>query len=317
LPVAFDILGRPAVTDRVEAIRRFSRCYTSQIGLLHESLLDSGMSLPEGRVVWEVAQRDASTATQLAGDLELDAGYVSRILRGLQRKGILSRTRSKEDRRSTLIRLTAAGRRAFKGIDDASRREVAALLEPLSDPEQERLVSALDTARGLLGPDRDRAAPAYLLRPPRPGDLGWVVQAHGALYAREFGWDWTFEALVAEIMAGFARDFDAARERCWIAERGGENVGCVFLVRKEDRVAQLRCLLVDPAARGIGIGRHLVRECTGFARATGYGRVVLWTNDVLNSARRIYEAEGFRLVEEERHRSFGHDLVGQFWEVDL
>lgn len=306
----------PTLAARTDAVRGFTRFYTRRVGLLHESLLHSPFTLTEGRVVWEVAQRGTTTATELAGDLGLDAGYLSRVLRGLHRRGFLRKERSEADRRRTLLSLTEAGWTAFRGIDDASRREIEALLEPLAEEQQQALVGALDTARSLIAGSPD-PAPAYILRPPRAGDLGWVVQAHGALYAREYAWDWTFEALVAEIMARFARDFDAARERCWIAERDGVNVGCVFLVKKSDDVAQLRCLLVDPAARGLGMGRRLVQECIRFARDTGYRSMMLWTNDVLHAARRIYEAEGFRLVEEEPHHSFGHDLVGQSWEMDL
>jgi len=257
-----------------------------------------------------------ATASELRADLDLDAGYLSRVLAKLHRRGYLARRRSPEDGRRVHLSLTASGRAAFARIDKASRKEIGELLAPLDGQEQEQLVGALDTARRLLGP-RDERGPAYILRPPAAGDLGWAVQLHGALYAREYGWDWTFEALVAEIMARFAREFDPRRERCWIAERDGQRVGCVFLVRKEDEVAQLRCLLVDPAARGLGIGRRLVQECIRFARDVGYRRMMLWTNDVLHSARRIYEAEGFRLVEEERHRSFGHDLMGQNWELEL
>lgn len=302
---------------RVQAVRRFSRFYTRQIGLLQESLLGSPFTLPEGRIVWEVAHRGTTTATELRADLGLDAGYLSRLLRGLHRKGYLARAPSPQDRRRTLLSLTTAGQVGFSAIDEASRLEIRTFLAPLTESEQERLVTCLETARALLSPAQNPSAPSYILRPPHAGDLGWVVQRHGTLYAAEYGWDWTFEALVADIMASFARDFDPAWERCWIAERNEENVGCVFVVRREDAVAQLRCLLVDPAARGLGIGRRLVQECIRFARQVGYRRMMLWTNDVLHSARRIYEAEGFHLVEEERHRSFGQDLVGQNWELAL
>jgi DNA-binding MarR family transcriptional regulator/GNAT superfamily N-acetyltransferase len=303
--------------DRTEAIRRFSRFYTRRIGLLQESLLRSPFSLSEGRIVWEVAHRGTTTATELGEDLGLDAGYLSRLLRGLERRGILVRRRSTEDGRRVLLSLSERGRSAFARIDEASREEIGAFLSRLTDAEQARLVAALETAQALLAPDSPADTPPYILRPPRPGDLGWVIQSHGRLYAREYGWDWTFEALAAEIMTRFVRDFDPARERCWIAERNGENVGCVFVVRREDDVAQLRCLLVDPSARSLGLGRRLVAECIAFARNAGYKRMVLWTNDVLHAARRIYQDEGFILVEEERHRSFGQDLVGQTWELAL
>jgi DNA-binding MarR family transcriptional regulator/N-acetylglutamate synthase-like GNAT family acetyltransferase len=302
--------------ERIETVRRFSRFYTRQIGLLEESLLHSPFSLSEGRIVWEIAHRGTTTATELGEDLGLDAGYLSRLLRGLARRGFLAREPSPEDRRRVLLSLTPAGRKAFDGIDEASRREVGGMLDRLTDDQQARLVSSLEAAERLLSP-RDEAGEPYVLRPPEPGDIGWVVQSHGRLYAREYGWDWTFEALAAEIMAHFIRSFDPARERCWIAERDGRNVGCVFVVRREDDVAQLRCLLVDPAARGLGLGRRLVAECIRFARNAGYKRMMLWTNDILHAARRIYEDEGFTLLEEERHRSFGQDLVGQIWELEL
>ena len=303
--------------ERTETIRRFTRFYTRHIGLLEESLLRSPFSLPEGRIVWEVARRGTTTATDLGEDLGLDPGYLSRLLRGLHRKGFLARKASPEDGRRVLLSLTASGREAFADIDGASRDEIGSLLARLTDDEQARLVAALETAQTLLAPDGAPPDPAYVLRPPRPGDLGWVVQRHGQLYAREYGFDWSFEALAAEIMSRFVRDFDPARERCWIAERNGENVGCVFVVRREDDVAQLRCLLVDPAARGLGLGRHLVQECIRFARDAGYKRIMLWTTDILHVARHIYEAEGFQLVDEEPHRSFGQDLVGQDWELSL
>lgn len=301
---------------RIEAVRAFSRFYTRLIGLLNESLLESPFSLAEGRVVWELAHRGTCTATELGADLGMDPGYLSRVLHRLHRRGFVGRRKSPDDRRRTLLSLTPSGRAAFGGIDDASRREIGAILAPLTEERQQRLVAALDTARTLLE-GRAVGPTTFVLRPPRAGDLGWVVQRHGALYAREYAWDWTFEALVAEIVSHFARDLDPARERCWIAEMDGENVGCVFVVRRTTEVAQLRCLLVDPAARGSGLGRRLVQECIHFARDAGYRKMMLWTNDILHAARRIYEAEGFRLVEEERHRSFGHDLVGQVWELEL
>jgi DNA-binding MarR family transcriptional regulator/GNAT superfamily N-acetyltransferase len=303
--------------ERTETIRRFTRFYTRRIGLLQESLLRSPFSLSEGRIVWEVAHRGTTTAPELGDDLGLDAGYLSRLLRGLQRKGFLVRKRSEEDGRRILLSLTDKGRSAFADIDAASRAEASGFLTRLTEGEQQRLVAALGTAQELLAPAAAQQNPPYVLRPPGPGDLGWVIASHGRLYAREYGWDWTFEALAAEIMTRFVRAFDPARERCWIAERNGENVGCVFVVRRQDDVAQLRCLLVEPAARGLGLGRHLVQECIRFARDAGYKRMVLWTNDILHAARHIYEVEGFRLVDEERHRSFGQDLVGQTWEMTL
>lgn len=301
---------------RVDAVRCFNRFYTRRIGVLEEGLSRSPFTLAEARVLYELAHRDPATAAWLADELGLDAGYLSRILRRFGEAGLLERTPSATDGRQSLLRLTAAGREAFAALDAGSRADVGALLGRLPAQGQERLVAAMAEVQSLLGGEGDTGEP-YLLRQPRAGDLGWVVWSHGVLYAREYGWDATFEALVAEIVAGFGRGHDSARERCWIAELNGRSVGSVFLVRATDDVAKLRLLLVDPAARGLGIGRRLVDECVGFAREAGYRTVALWTNDVLRSARRIYEEAGFRLVHEEPHHSFGHDLVGQTWELAL
>lgn len=306
----------PSTPAHVEAVRRFSRFYTREIGLLEAGFLHTPLSLPEGRVVYELGHQGGVSATELATTLSLDEGYLSRLLRALQRKGILKRTRSEEDRRRSVLSLTDKGRELFGALDESSRSEIRALLEPLAGPELDRLVEALNTVRRLLGDQPAEGVP-YVLRPPAAGDLGWVVERHGSLYAHEYGWDDTFEALVAEIVARFVRHFDPRRERCWIAEREGVRVGCVFVVAKAKTVAQLRCLLVDPSARGLGIGRRLVRECVRFARERGYRKMTLWTNDVLVSARRIYEAEGFHLVHQAPHHAFGKDLVEQTWERTL
>ena len=301
----------------IAAVRRFSRFYTRRIGLLHEGLLDSPFPLAEARVLYELAQHDTTIATDLAAALELDAGHLSRLLRNLDRRGLLARAPSVQDRRQTRLSLTEQGRAAFAALDAASRAQIAALLAPLAPPQQNRLVAALAETEALLGGAAAAATAPLVLRPPQIGDMGWVVQRQSMLYAREYGWDASYEALAAEIVAKFVRTFDAARERCWIAERDGAAVGAVFLVRKSDAVAQLRLLHVEPAARGLGIGTRLVAECLRFAREAGYRRIMLWTNDVLASARRIYQAAGFTLTEEERHHSFGHDLVGQNWERPL
>lgn len=302
--------------ERIGAMRRFNRFYTQKIGVLREGLLDSPFSLSEARVLYELANRDAPTASELARDLGFDAGYLSRIVRGFQGRRLLAKRRSERDGRQSHLTLTAKGRRAFATLDRRSRAEIGGLLSALIIEDQRRLVAAMRTIEGILAPDR-RAPAAYLLRPHRPGDIGWVIGRHGALYAEEYGWDATFEALVAEIAGRFLRDFDAKRERCWIAERDGANVGSVFLVKDTDVVAKLRLLLVDPKARGLGIGRRLVDECIQGARMLGYARLTLWTNDVLHAARHIYERAGFRLAREEPHRSFGHDLIGQYWELAL
>jgi DNA-binding MarR family transcriptional regulator/GNAT superfamily N-acetyltransferase len=308
-------MAQSGFARRVEAVRRFTRFYTRQIGVLHEGLLNSPFSLAEARVLYELAHRDMPTAAELGTELGLDAGYLSRILRGFVKDGLLAKTPSEQDGRQRFLALTAKGRKAFAPLDRRSRDEVGAMLADLAPAEQARLIEAMRTVETLLG--RETAPPAYVLRPHRPGDIGWVIHRHAALYAQEYGWDESFEALVAEIGAKFIRDFDIRRERCWIAERDGDIVGSVFLVKQSDTVAKLRLLIVEPAARGLGIGHRLVDECIRFARQAGYRQLTLWTNDILVAARRIYEAAGFRLVLEEKHRSFGHDLVGQNWELDL
>ncbi|HEX7127706.1 MAG TPA: GNAT family N-acetyltransferase [Thermodesulfobacteriota bacterium] len=301
---------------RIDAVRRFNRFYTQTIGALHEGHLRSPFSLTQARVLYELAHRHEPTAAALAADLGLDAGYLSRILRGFERKGLIVRRPSQTDGRQSLISLTARGREAFAPLDAGAREEVGALLRRLTEAEQGRVVEAMQTIEGLLGPEPASRAP-YVLRPHRPGDMGWVVQRHGALYAQEYGWDETFEALVAEIVAKFVRHSDPKRERCWIAEKDGENVGSVFVVQQSKTVAKLRLLLVEPKARGLGLGSRLVDECVRFARQVGYRKLTLWTNDVLHAARRIYERAGFRLVHRERHHSFGHDLVGETWDLAL
>jgi len=301
---------------RVDAVRRFSRFYTQHIGVLHRHLLESPFSLTEGRVLYELAHHETTTATELAGELGLDAGYLSRILKGFERRGLLERRRSASDGRAADLTLTRVGQEAFAGINARSRAEVGAMLEKLSEAEQAELVAALESAQRLLGARLPRRVP-YILRPPQPGDLGWVVHRHGALYAEEYGWDESFEALVARIVADFVEHFDAKRERCWIAEKDGAVVGSAFVVRDSDSVAKLRLVYVEPAARGLGIGQRLVAEAIRFARQQGYDRLTLWTNDILVAARRIYEAAGFTLVKEEKHHSFGHDLVGQNWDLEL
>ncbi len=302
---------------RVAAVRRFNRFYTRQIGVLQEGLLGSPFSLTEVRVLYELAHRDEPTATDLARALGLDAGYLSRILRGFQRRGLVEKTPSPADGRQTLLSLTKKGERTFAPLDARSSAEIGALLRGLSPDRQRRLMEAMRTIEHLLGGAEPEHQTPFLLRPHQPGDMGWVVHRHGVLYAQEYGWDERFEALVAEIAATFIRNFDPKRERCWIAERDGEIVGSVFLVKQSKAVARLRLLLVEPKARGLGLGRRLVSECERFARQAGYRKIVLWTNSVLRAARRVYEEAGYRLVHEERHHSFGHDLIGESWELDL
>lgn len=304
--------------QRTEDVRRFSRFYTRQLGLLREALFDSPFSLSEARVLYELAHHDETTATQLAQELDLDLGYLSRILRGFRARGLLERRRSERDRRQALLSLSEDGRRAFEQINAASREQVVSLLGTLALEDQQRLVQAMGTIERLLGPGAEPRV-SYILRPPESGDLGWVVHRHGVLYRREYGWDERFEALVAGIVAQFVAHYDGRRERCWIAEREGENIGSVFLVRHPERagVAKLRLLLVEPNARGLGIGRRLVGECTRFARQAGYHTITLWTNSVLHAARHLYEEEGYELVAQEPHALFGEGLVGQTWELAL
>jgi len=297
----------------IESVRRFNRFYTRHIGVLQERLLDSAFSLTQARVLYELAHRQGVTSSDLRRELGLDAGYLSRVVSGLEKRGLVTRARSTSDARVAELQLTREGRGAFVPLDDASRSEVMAVLEGLSEPERQQLVDAMAQIEALLT-DRERA---YLLRDPQPGDMGWIVHRQAVLYAQEYGWNNEYEALVAEIVAKFVREFDPKRERCWIAERSGRVVGSVFVVREDDATARLRLLYVDPAARGLGIGGRLVDECLRFARLVGYRSMTLWTNSVLVDARRIYERAGFQLVEEKPHHSFGKDLVAQVWGRDL
>jgi DNA-binding MarR family transcriptional regulator/GNAT superfamily N-acetyltransferase len=301
---------------RIEAVRGFNRFYTQRIGVLREGLLRSPYSLTEVRVLYEISRRDETTAVEMRNDLGLDAGYLSRILRDFARKGLVEKRPSKSDGRQSLLRLTKKGQKDFATLDARQNEEVNAALNNLSSSEQSRLIEAMRTIQRLLSSQPERKVP-YILRPHHPGDMGWVVHRHGVLYSQEYGWDEHFEALVAQIVADFIKNFDPKRERCWIAERDGEIVGSVFLVKKSKTVGQLRLLLVEPKARGLGIGSRLVDECIRFARRVGYRKIMLGTNDVLDAARHIYEQADFRLVKEEAHHSFGHDLVGQNWELTL
>jgi DNA-binding MarR family transcriptional regulator/N-acetylglutamate synthase-like GNAT family acetyltransferase len=299
---------------QIQAVRRFNRFYTRRIGVLGEGQLGSPFTLAEMRVLYELAQMEHSSAAGLSRELGLDPGYLSRILAGFERAGLLARTPAPQDGRRQLLSLTEAGRSAFAPLDKRSQQEIGALLEPLPPDARERLVRAMDAIERTL---RDPAPEPFSLRPHRPGDMGWVVHRHGALYAEEYGWDATFEALVAEVTAQFIRSFNPERERCWIAERDGAVLGSVFLVQQDDDVAKLRLLFVEPSARGLGLGGRLVDECVRFAESTGYRTITLWTNSVLAAARRLYEARGFRLLRSEPHRSFGRDLVGETWERPL
>jgi DNA-binding MarR family transcriptional regulator/N-acetylglutamate synthase-like GNAT family acetyltransferase len=308
--------GSSQVDRRAEAVRRFNRLYTKHIGVLEEGLLRSPFSLTELRVLYELAHRDGLTAAELGRDLSVDLGYLSRILRGFEQRGLIEKRPSATDGRQMLLALTARGRDTFAPLERTSHDEAVHMLRELSAEEQRRLVEAMHAIERLLG-DPPAANVPYVIRPHQPGDLGWIVHRHAVLYSREYGWDERFEALVATIAASFLERFDPKRERCWIAEREGEIVGSIALVKASDQVAKLRLLLVEPSARGLGIGRRLVEECIGFARRAGYAKITLWTNDVLRSARRIYEEAGFHLVEEQRHAGWGPELVGQTWELEL
>jgi len=299
---------------RVDAVRRFNRFYTRRIGALRSDFVGSPYPLPEARLIYELGRRRRCTATELRAELDLDAGYLSRMLGSLGRRGLVRAERSPEDARARLLTLTASGREAFALLDRRSRDEVSAMLRGLAAPDRDRLVGAMRTVQLLL---TDQEPSEVLLRAHRPGDLGWVVQAHGELYAREYGWDERFEALVAGIVSGFVARFDPRRSRCWIAELDGARVGSVFVVPASKRVAQLRLLLVDPRARGRGLGTRLVHESIDFARAQGYRRLVLWTQSNLAAARAIYRACGFELRKSEGHAAFGVKLTGEYWEKRL
>ena len=310
--------------ERIAALRRFNRFYTRRIGVLDEGLLHSPYTLAESRLLWELAHRSQTTAAELAQDLNLDPGYLSRLLGSLKQRGLVQATRSPDDGRQQHLALSDAGRSAFAPLDERSRDEVAALLTGLADDQQQQLLNALATVERLLDPQPRRPA-TVVLRPHRAGDLGWVVSRHGALYTQEHGWNAQFEALVARIAADFLERFDPAREACWIAERDGAPLGSVMLVQARDGstqavrpgVAQLRLLLVEPGARGLGIGARLVAECERQARQAGYQRIVLWTNEVLRAARGLYRQAGYRLVTSELHHNFGHAMVGETWELEL
>ena len=300
----------------VAAVRQFNRFYTKQIGVLREGHLESPFSLTEVRVLYEIAHGDGPTASDLVKELGLDSGYVSRILRSFERRELVEKMRSQTDARRAHLRLTEGGRKAFSALDVRADEEIESLITRVSVDDRRRVVDAMRTIERLFAPTAD-ARRSYILRTHQPGDIGWVVYRHGVLYAREYGWDERFEALVAGIVAEFVQNFDPRRERCWIAELDGERVGSVFLVKKTETIAKLRLLLVEPKARGLGIGHRLVDECIRFARTARYERMTLWTNSILHAARRIYEAAGFRLVSEEPHAMFGEELTGQTWELEL
>lgn len=308
--------------EQVRAVREFNRCYTAVLGLLREGLLDTPYSLTEARIIFELAREGGAHASDLRHRLDLDAGYLSRILARFESDGIVTRGRSPRDARRQVVTLTGPGRDVFARLDALSAGQVRGMLGRLTPGRWRDLTAAMATIHETVSPGPEPRPAAFVLRPPAPGDLGWVVQRNGALYAAEYGWDDSYEALVARIVADYAQRIQQGgsgprREAAWIAEAGGEPVGCVFCMRKSDATARLRLLLVEPKARGMGIGERLVAECVSFARRAGYADMVLWTNDVLHAARRIYQRAGFELTGSAPHHSFGHDLVGEDWRLEL
>lgn len=317
-PASTSTTGTPVSADAVKAVRRFNRFFTRRVGVL-DPYLGSNLSLTDVRVLYELAHRDAPVASELARELGLDGGYLSRILRRFEAAGWIRRSASERDARQSVLALTPAGRDAFEPLQQRSRDEAAALLAPLPPARRQEVVHAMQRIEALLEPANTPALPpkVALLRDPMPGDLGWVVQQHGEIYWREYGWDSRFEALVADIAAQFVRKFQPEWERCWIAELEGERVGAVFVVRKSATTAQLRMLILSPKARGLGLGARLTDECIAFARAKGYKKMVLWTNSCLTAARGIYAQRGFTLVKSEPYEGFGQQLVGETWELKL
>jgi DNA-binding MarR family transcriptional regulator/GNAT superfamily N-acetyltransferase len=299
----------------IHAVRRFNRCYTKILGMLAEGLVETPYSLTEARVLFELNQQDNTEVTELRRELDLDAGYLSRLLARFETDGLVTRGRSATDGRRQVIDLTETGRMAAKMLAERTNEQVGALLGRMSEDDQQKVVDAMETIRERLAPAPKSTT--VVLRPPRPGDLGWIIQRNGAIYAQEYQWDASYEALVARIVADYAEKHDAAKEAVWIAEVDGERAGCVFCVRKDDATAKLRLLLVEPSARGKGVGARLVDECVRFATSSGYRTIELWTNSVLTSARRIYESRGFTLAETAPHHSFGQALVGETWRLDL
>jgi DNA-binding MarR family transcriptional regulator/GNAT superfamily N-acetyltransferase len=308
-------MAESGIHKQVNAIRAFNRFYTRKIGVL-DGMASSPFSLAEARVLYELANRRQPTATDIRKELGLDAGYMSRMLRDFERRKFVLRERSKTDERQRFLSLTSKGRSAFAPLDARSNRDVAAMLEDLSPSEREQLVDSVQTVRRLLGGIAE-AKTSYLLRPHQPGDLGWIVHRQAILYADEYGWDGTYEALAAEIVAQFIKNYDPKRERAWVAEKDGERVGAAFVAKGSEQIVRLRLLHVERQARGLGIGKRLVEECIRFARQAGYQKITLWTQSILHAARHIYKKAGFQIVHEEKHHSFGKDLTAETWELNL
>jgi DNA-binding MarR family transcriptional regulator/GNAT superfamily N-acetyltransferase len=308
--------ARPSL-QRIAAVRGFNRFYTRQIGVLRKTYLDSPYSLGEMRVLYEIAHGEAPTASDIGRALDLDAGYLSRVLRAFEKRGLITRKTSQHDARQSHLALTARGRKAFEPAEARSQRDVAATLGTLKPDQQMQLVNAMQTIEALLDKKSDASESKAILRAPHHGDFGWIVSRHGALYAQEYDWTEPFEGLCAQIVADFVNNFDPNKERCWIAELNGENVGCVMLAKDSDEVARIRLLLVDRQARGLKLGTRLVEECVTFARAAGYQRITLWTHSVLTAARHVYEKAGFTLTSSENKHSWGQDVVAEYWDLEL
>jgi DNA-binding MarR family transcriptional regulator/N-acetylglutamate synthase-like GNAT family acetyltransferase len=308
----------PQHQRRVAAVRSFNRFYTRQIGVLRKNFLDSPYSLGEARVLYEIGRRRLPTASDIGRALGLDAGYLSRVLRNFEKSGLIERTASANDARRSYLALSMRGKKAMAQLDARSQRDVSDLLGRVDAADQARLIAAMNTIETLLDGDQEaQPRSGYTLRAPRPGDFGWIVKRHAELYAQEYGWNEPFEGVCAQIVADFVNKFDAKRERCWIAEMNGENVGCIFLAQDSPAVARIRLLLVDPKARGLGLGVRLTDECIRFARSAGYKKITLWTHSVLTAARHIYQKAGFKLMRSEPHKSWGPAVVSEYWDLEL
>lgn len=306
----------PGIDRQVRAIRAFNRFYTRKIGVV-DGMASSPFSLAEARVLYELAHHEKPTATDIRKELGLDAGYMSRILRDFERRNLVAREQSKTDERQRFLSLTAKGRRAFAPLDERSNRDVAAMIRAVFPTERNRLIEAVETVRRLLGDKTEPVRTPYLLRMHEPGDMGWIVYRQAILYTEEYGWDGSYEALAAEIVAKFIKNYDPKWERAWVAEKDGERVGAVFVAKESDEIGKLRLLHVEPQARGLGIGKRLVEECIRFARQAGYQKMTLWTQGILHAARHIYKQAGFHVVHEGKHHSFGKDLTAETWELNL
>jgi DNA-binding MarR family transcriptional regulator/GNAT superfamily N-acetyltransferase len=311
--------ARPQQQRRIAAVRSFNRFYTRQIGVLRKNFLDSPYTLGEARVLYEIGRRRLPTASDIGRELGLDAGYLSRVLRNFEKSGLIERTASASDARRSYLALSMRGKKTMAPLDARSQRDVSDMLGKLDASDQARLIAAMQTIESLLGGGQEEEArqSSYTLRAPRTGDFGWIVQRHAELYAQEYQWKEPFEGVCAQIVADFVNKFDAKRERCWIAEMDGENVGCVFLAKDSPSVARIRLLLVDPKARGLGLGARLTDECIRFARRSGYNKITLWTHSILTAARHIYQKAGFKLMHREQHKSFGPPVVSEYWDLVL